>query len=106
MPRWMLAALLALTGTWAGVAAACPNCKEAAAHSSETVGGIDAAYAGNPASAYNNSVLVMLAMPFVVVGGLALVAFRSCRRAARRAEASATKPARSACPPGLNPQAA
>jgi hypothetical protein len=71
--------------------AACPNCKDAVAVSSED-GAIDAAYSGNAAAAYNNSVLMMLFAPYVLVLGLAALAWRSCRRAARSAAAAEAPP--------------
>lgn len=73
---------------------ACPGCKDAAADSSGTG---DDVFAGDPARAYNLSVMAMFAMPFALVGGLVFLAYRSCRKAqaAERGRVSAVPAVRS-----------
>jgi hypothetical protein len=71
-----LAAVLMLTLSLelAGTAQACPNCKEAVSAQPSEVAGM--------ARGYNWSVLLMLAVPFTMLGTGTLVVVRAARRGA------------------------
>lgn len=69
-----LAAVLVLTFSPAlsGTASSCPNCKEAVSAQPSDAAGM--------ARAYNWSVLLMLAMPFTLLGTGALMVARAVKR--------------------------
>jgi hypothetical protein len=70
MPMAMLVLVLGLTGS----ASACPNCKEAVAAQPSEVAGM--------ARGYNWSVLLMLAVPFTLLGTGTLMVVRAAQRGA------------------------
>ena len=77
MRRWTPAVASAcLVAALAGEAAACPNCKEAVANQP---GGSDAA---GLADGYSYSILLMMAMPFALLGTGAFVVTRAVKRGA------------------------
>jgi hypothetical protein len=70
VPALTLSLLLGLSGT----AGACPNCKEAVAAQPSEVAGM--------ARGYNWSVLLMLAVPFSLLGTGTLMVVRAAKRGA------------------------
>jgi len=75
---FLLLSLLVAIPALPGTAHACPNCKEAY---SETDG-------SNIAAGYNTSILLMVGMPMVLLGGLALRVWWTAARTRRAAAAS------------------
>jgi hypothetical protein len=80
--RWLVAvAVVALVLLIASVAAACPNCKEGLAQNDPQGHSI--------AAGYYYSILFMMSMPFIVLGGFGSLAYFSIRRARRIGEMTA-----------------
>ena len=72
-PRLILATMLAVL-TIGSAARACPNCKGAvAAQPSDS---------GDAGSGYSRSIVLMMAMPFVLLGGGGVAVVRASRRGA------------------------
>jgi hypothetical protein len=78
-----LFAAVAFVVFFAGVAAACPTCKESLAH--------DPASA-NLARGFYYSILFMVSMPFLIFGGLSAYFYWEVRKAQARQAAELAKP--------------
>ena len=79
MRRWMALALAALLSIPLA-ATACPNCKESVTAAGDEFGD------GDPlreARAYNRSIYLMVAVPYLLVGTCGLVGYRMYRSARR-----------------------
>jgi hypothetical protein len=75
----ILPAFVAVAGlAFAQVACACPTCGNSIEHSG-----------GNLATGFYWSILFMMSMPFVILGGLTLLCWLEVRKARRAAAASA-----------------
>jgi uncharacterized membrane protein len=79
--RWALIALaVVLVLMIASVAAACPTCKEGLAQNDPQGEAV--------AAGYYYSILFMMSMPFVILGTLGTVFYRSVRRASSEQQSS------------------
>ena len=81
MKSWLTILVLALVLTAPAVGLACPNCKDAVEATSS-----DADNDGDPyreGKAYNRSIYLMVSMPYLILGTVGIVTYRSYRAAHR-----------------------
>jgi hypothetical protein len=79
MRRWLVMCSLGLVLGLAQAVSACPNCKEAVA-AQDTVGAQDSNQTALMKYGWNSSVLVMMAMPFTLLGTGAFFVVRAAKR--------------------------